>query len=418
MQSLLYVKGSDGAANASLMTVTNVRSIGATSILTNTVSNVPTYFYGSMGTPHTFTDPVTGETITTISDASAVDFAGQIVSGHVEIISIAPGYSDHGSAVGDIIVVRPITEWANNLFNVLNQSHNNDGTIKNGSITADAQFASAISPVTRNSESSFDYVASGLIWTGDSYGSTRNASMTSGVVYINGKRLTVTAVTARAFTASKDTYIDILDAGNGTGTVVYTEAANNAASPALAANSVRIGIIITGASNILNVGSVNQGQIDKVLPIASSIAYTVTDSLGNLICPRDPQRKVLGYRQITAGLNTTSASPVQITGLSAPVIVPTGRKIKITASASDIGSTAASNAQLQIWDGAVGSGTQLSRAYGYIAAVNQITYLGTFALVSPSSPSKTYNLAWAISAGTAALDATPSYPASILIELE
>lgn len=136
MQSLLYAKGSDGLANASLMTVTNTRSPGASTIITNTVANAPSYFFGSMGTPHTFTDPVTGETITVISDATAVDFAGHIDSGHVEIISIAPGYTDLGSQVGDIIVIRPITEWANNIFNVLNAEHKDDGAHK--AVTADS----------------------------------------------------------------------------------------------------------------------------------------------------------------------------------------------------------------------------------------------------------------------------------------
>jgi hypothetical protein len=69
----------------------------------------------------------------------------------------------------------------------------------------------------------FDYVASGLVWTADAAGSTRNASMTSGVIYILGKRLTLAAVTARAFTASKDTYIDVSDNGDGTGLITYNE---------------------------------------------------------------------------------------------------------------------------------------------------------------------------------------------------
>ena len=49
--------------------------------------------------------------------------------------------------------------------------------------------ATSVSPVTRWDESFFDYVASGCVWTGDAYASTRAASMTSGVVYIDGKRL-------------------------------------------------------------------------------------------------------------------------------------------------------------------------------------------------------------------------------------
>lgn len=107
-----YLKASNGAANASLMTVQNVRAPLATSIIVNTVAGAPVYFMGSMGTPHTFTDPITGETITVISEATAVDFAGHIDSGHVEIDEIAPGYTDLGSAVGDIIMIRPITRWA------------------------------------------------------------------------------------------------------------------------------------------------------------------------------------------------------------------------------------------------------------------------------------------------------------------
>lgn len=184
------------------------------------------------------------------------------------------------------------------------------------------------SPRSRMVDTMFDHVVSGLVWTGDAYASTRNASMTAGVIYINGRRISLLAVTARTFTASRDTYIDVLDNQNGTGTVVYTEVTNNNASPALAANSTRIGIIVTGASNILNVGSVNQGQEQKILPIVSSIPYAVTDSLGNLICPRDPNRKVLGYRRVVNSPTVTTIA--DITGLAVPVIVPAGRKIRIT----------------------------------------------------------------------------------------
>lgn len=207
----------------------------------------------------------------------------------------------------------------------------------------------------------FDYVASGCVWSGDSYGSTRNASMTSGVIYIGGKRLTLSAVTARSFTASKDTYIDVSDNGDGTGLITYNEVTNNAASPALASNNVRIGIIVTGAGNIANAGSVNQGQQDKVLPIASSIAYTTTDSLGNLICPRDPLRRVLGYRQITSDFSTGSTTAVQITGLSCPVIVPADRRVKVKVfSVSELPGVAFDLAEVSIWDGVVNSGTRLN----------------------------------------------------------
>lgn len=190
------------------------------------------------------------------------------------------------------------------------------------------------SMATYRSDVVLDFVASGCVWSGDSYNSTRNGSLTSGVVYIAGVRLTVGSLSAHLFTALKDTYTDV----NGSGVVVFTEVSNNAASPVLAAGSIRIGIIITGASSIVNSGSVNQGQETMVLPIASSIAYSVTDSLGNLICCRDPNHTTLGYRQSTSAFTTTTTgSWVAVTGLSVPFIMPnSNRKIKITAQGANL----------------------------------------------------------------------------------
>lgn len=178
----------------------------------------------------------------------------------------------------------------------------------------------------------YDYVVSGCAWTGDSYGVNRNASMTAGVMYINGRRHTVALVTARTFTASKDTYVDALSNGDGTATLVYTEVANNAASPTLAANSIRLGIVVTGASTIASVASINQGQVGKTLPIASSNPYAVTDSLGNLILPKDPQRRLLAHRMLVAQVTINASGQTDVTGLNIiPFISPDSyRKIKVS----------------------------------------------------------------------------------------
>lgn len=186
------------------------------------------------------------------------------------------------------------------------------------------------SPVTRFDEALADFIVSGLVWTGDAYASTRVASMTSGTVYINGRRFLISAVVSRTFTASKDTYIDVLDNLDGTCTIVYTEVTNNAASPALASNSIRIGIIITGASNIASVASINQGQESKLLPIASSIPYQVSDSLGNLISNKTSSGNLLGLRRRTSAFSTASTSFVDITELQIPFILATERKIKFS----------------------------------------------------------------------------------------
>lgn len=129
-----------------------------------------------------------------------------------------------------------------------------------------------------------DHVMTGCTWTGDAYGSTRYASMTSGVVCIGGKVVVVDSVANRLFTASKDTYIDV----DNTGALYYSEVANNAASPSLTAGRLRVAIIVTGASNIANAGSINQGQFNKALPVISGNYLVFGDSNGNPICNRQP----------------------------------------------------------------------------------------------------------------------------------
>lgn len=134
--SIKLIRASDGSGNASAATVQAIRSGGATTIQVDTVQGIPDNFYASMGTPHTFTDPVTGETITVISEATAVDFEGHVDGTDLEIDAIGAGYVDNGSAVGDIIVIRPTTSYANNIADILDVEHNDNGT--HGAVTADS----------------------------------------------------------------------------------------------------------------------------------------------------------------------------------------------------------------------------------------------------------------------------------------
>lgn len=204
------------------------------------------------------------------------------------------------------------------------------------------------SPVTRMVESGRDFVSTGLVWTGDAYASTRNASMTAGLVYINGRRILISAVVARSFTASKDTYVDVLDNADGTGTLVYTEVTNNAASPALASNSLRVAIVVTGASNIASVASINQGQVGKILPIASNIPYTVCDSLGNLIYNKVPRPVLLAQRKQSAAQSGVT-SIVDLTGQTATIILTEARNIKITAQNNTVSTVAMDRSGLSVW---------------------------------------------------------------------
>lgn len=136
MQSIALIKASDESGNASVATVQNTRAPAATTLQVDTVQGIPTNFIATMGTPHTFTDPVTGETITIISEATAVDFAGHVDGTDLEIDEIAPGYTDGGSEVGDIVIIRPTTAWSDNVHNVLAEEHKDDG--KHADVTADS----------------------------------------------------------------------------------------------------------------------------------------------------------------------------------------------------------------------------------------------------------------------------------------
>lgn len=262
----------------------------------------------------------------------------------------------------------------------------------------------------------FDFVESGCVWTADSVGVNLNASMTSGVVWLSGKRLTVAAVTARAFTTNVDTYIDLSDNGDGTGLLAYDEEATNAASPALAAGSIRIGII-QAAATITATTKVNQGQETKVFPIASSIPYAVTDSLGNLICPRDPNRKTLGYRQaITNQASTSTTNTATI--LQVPYIVPIGRKVKYTAySATFPVNASATTSRIRLFDGAGTGGTQLQAATASTFAANVGVPVLTEVIYTPSAASNTVSAGVQADAGTATWTCGSTLPGWLKVEL-
>lgn len=282
---------------------------------------------------------------------------------------------------------------------------------------------------TTSPATGFDYVASGLVITADSAGVNRNWSITAGVCYIGGQKVTVAALSAQTATASRDTYVDVLNNGDGTGTLVVTGGnivTNNAASPALAGSSLRAGIIVAGASTIAAASSINQGQEDRILPIASSIAYSVTDSLGNLICPRDPARKLLGYRFSTSDftLSASQTTQTQITGLSCPVLPPPGRKIKITITGDSVqNASAAQTNNIQIWDGVVGAGTSLSTVRTGLTTAGGFNTIhaeafSTAIAASSSTSLKTYNAGVSSSGATnVTVSAGAGRPVVIKVEL-
>lgn len=401
--------------------VTTARISGGTSLTCDNLSGWPT---STTSKVHFVTYKI--DTNSNPIAGSQMDCYGIVTGTSIGSFTVVDG-TDNGHAIGDVVEMLPTAAWGQDLYTWGSAQHSQvDGShlavtatsvtasgVINASTQGNLQDGS-IALQTIRSATMFDHVASGCVWSGDAYASTRNASMTSGVVLIGGKYVTVSAVTARSFTASKDTYMDV----DNTGTITYTEVANNAASPSLAASNIRLGIIVTGASNIAAAGSVNQGQETMVLPIASSIPYTVTDSLGNLICPRDPNRKVLGYRQRTSNF-TTVGGPTQVPELVSPVIVPTGRKLKITAFCNKLSNTnaGASNSRITVWDGTV-AGTQVGQGEFTSGGANYGATINAESVVTPTATSKTYSVGLSnVGGATATMEASSVAPMFIKVEL-
>lgn len=263
----------------------------------------------------------------------------------------------------------------------------------------------------------YDYVASGCVITADAAASTLNFSMTSGIVVISGNPVTVASFSAAAATASRDTYVDVLDNGDGTGLVVKTGGnivTNNAASPVLASNSVRMGIVVSGATNIAAASSINQGQEDRLLPIASSVAYTTTDSLGNLICPRDPNRRILGYAQRVSTFDALTNALTDITGLQTSVMVPTGRRIRISAPMNIYESGTVRRCDLVIREGS----TTLTQSSSYPPAASNPMAVTPVYYATPTAGLHTYKLSIQCTAGAnVSVESSTASPIFIMVEL-
>jgi len=135
----------------------------------------------------------------------------------------------------------------------------------------------------------------------------------------------------------------------------------------------------------------------------------------SLICPRDPNRKILGYRQIIA--DTSALANLGDSKLTVPVIVPTGRKVKINVRAKYIlGSLSNSGYGFTIWDGAISS-TQVNQSNITAHANNAQISTPTDAVYTPSAGSHTYTTSVLATSGTGTVGASAVAPAFILVEL-
>lgn len=128
---------------------------------------------------------------------------------------------------------------------------------------------------------------------------------------------------------------------------------------------------------------------------------------------------LLGYDTKTdANFTTSSTSSVQVTGLSVTVTIPSGSKIiEVIATAGDHfnASGTANYHVMSIWEGTVGSGTEIGSCQFNGSGVDSQACAVARAIYSPSAGSKTYNVSLRTNAGTAGLEFATTRPGIISV---
>jgi len=128
----------------------------------------------------------------------------------------------------------------------------------------------------------------------------------------------------------------------------------------------------------------------------------------------------LGYAQITTTISTTSTSFVAAPGLSKTVTIPDGgRNVEITVFVYALSNIIAGSISIiDLWDGSVGTGTEIQRAQVTSStnaagvAVTMVSFVS-----SPAAGSKTYSVGYRATANSTSINCGATFPAFILIKL-
>lgn len=129
--------------------------------------------------------------------------------------------------------------------------------------------------------------------------------------------------------------------------------------------------------------------------------------------------KILGSALLMNNATATAGDTV-VSGLKIPVTIPTNRSIKITFNAYKISSSSAvTNTDVAVWDGVVGSGTQIAETNCTSAGSNYGAGVTIILPLKPSSSSKTYYVGLSnIGGGTSTISASVTQPCIFMVELD
>lgn len=245
----------------------------------------------------------------------------------------------------------------------------------------EAALADSINPRLRYLEGFVNYVYSGGFPGGFS---TLTLTVPSGIAYTSGYRH---LIGSNSFTVavSKDTYFSV----NKNGAVDTPQpVANGATVPTLPTDSqwlfkaISNGSTITSLVDLRNRSSTGKGE--------------------------------LAYAQVTAPITTTSTSVVAAAGLSVLANIP--NKAKITVNAREFwDNTANASIIASLWDGPVGTGTQIGAWLGHQNLGNGSGGLNMMGrIATPGIHS--LNVGLVVSAGTGTLGADATFPGFIMVE--
>jgi hypothetical protein len=114
---LNLINASNKSGEAIRASVTAIRSAGSTTITVDAMTNWPTNFIATSGT--------------LLADgtlSAATVFAGHKSGSAIVIDTLAPGYTDVGNTVGQVVVIKPTTYWADNFADFLAINFADNGT--------------------------------------------------------------------------------------------------------------------------------------------------------------------------------------------------------------------------------------------------------------------------------------------------
>jgi hypothetical protein len=163
------------------------RAVGATVFTVDSVTNVPNFFIATAGTllPTGFIDPST-----------KTDFFGHVSGATLILDALCPGSADTGNTSGQVVVIKPNSEWANLVAQFVKNASGN-GTPEN--MTAATLTANDLETATMKATGTVEF--DGLVKVvGASYSVAQSVASVdaSGNITPNAQVFRVTALAANA----------------------------------------------------------------------------------------------------------------------------------------------------------------------------------------------------------------------------